>query len=250
MKNLPSGHQPPQKSNLLYKVLPFFFLLLCLLLSPINGFGQKSKITHDKNGGSYYRSGNKVTYKWEYIDWKGDPKAYQLSLIFRRGWYKMQGVYRKLQHQHGGYNRFVYNDPFKRDLKVLANQLRQLAWSNGGSEVDLALSFVQALPYQSSMGGYQRYAVETLIDAKGDCSDTAVLFAGIMAAWGYSCIFLNFPNHLAVGVWSLNDIPGGTYWEYRGRKYYYCETTGTGWRLGSSPEKYQGWADLESVSVF
>jgi hypothetical protein len=92
------------------------------------------------------------------------------------------------------------------------------------SEVDVALSFVQSLRYQEGMGYYQRYAVETLIDGRGDCSDKAVLFGGILSYLWYDWVFINLENHLAVGVWCPTEI-FGTYVTQAGRRYYFCETT-------------------------
>lgn len=225
------------------------FILIVLLCNFNVVSGQKKKIVYDTASGEYSRIGNEVTYNWVYKDSDGATYNLSFSIIFNRGWHYMQEVYKKKNHDHGNYTRFIKNDPFKNDLKVLADQLQKLANRHGISETELALSFVQALPYQETMEGYQRYSVETLIDAKGDCSDTSVLFAGILAVWNYDCIFLNFPDHLAVGIWS-ESIPGGSYWRHRGRRFYFCETTGTGWRIGFGADDWNTTDDIEEVNFY
>jgi hypothetical protein len=58
---------------------------------------------------------------------------------------------------------------------------------------------------------------------------------------GYGTVYINPTNHYAVGI--LGDNLKGTYWEYpqtSGQKYYYCETTGDGFKIGQIPETYSG----------
>lgn len=187
----------------------------------------------DRGGeqGRNYRHGNSITYEWKYIDkYLGieHNMAFQLDL----GWNfdKMQANYRSKNHQHGNYNRFIQDDTYIHLLKIVANHLRKVAKEQYLNEVTVALSFVQSLPYAPNMGNYQRYCVETLIDGRGDCSDTSVLFAAFLWYWGYDGVFLEFPGHLAVGV--TTDGFGECYYPIWGRDYFYCETTGSGWAIG------------------
>ena len=53
----------------------------------------------------------------------------------------------------------------------------------------------------------------------------------------YDMILIEPPEHMAAGVYG-DDLPG-YYWEVDERKYYYIETTGTGWEVGELPEVYQ-----------
>lgn len=43
-------------------------------------------------------------------------------------------------------------------------------------------------------------------------------------------------EHVAVGV-KGKDLPGA-YYEYEGARYYYVETTATGWSIGEIPDEY------------
>ena len=211
--------------NLTLFIIGFFLSATSLL-------GQK-KVTQDANGGTYERRDNTVTYSWSYEDENGKIHNLSFSINFRRGWKNMQRAYKARKHNHGNYSKFIKNDPFKDDLTVLSSILADIAQNINTNKADLALSFVQALPYQK-MGSYQRYAVETLIDAKGDCSDTSVLLAGIFAAWNYGCVFIHLPNHLAVGLWSSHR--SGVHYYYNGRNYFFCETTGTGFKIGDAAD--------------
>ena len=103
--------------------------------------------------------------------------------------------------------------------------------------VDFVLSFVQSLPYTlddvtTGYDEFRRYAIETLIEGGGDCEDTTILVAAILRGLGESTALIFTPGHIALGV-SGNFT--GTSLTYNGTKYYYCETTGTGWTVGTLP---------------
>jgi len=129
----------------------------------------------------------------------------------------------------------------------IAGELKSLANNNGFDyyeTVDFALSFVQSLEYtydNVSVGpnDYWRFSVETLVDETGDCEDTSILFASIMEAMGYDAVLVRLPGHLAVGVLGHEGY-SGTYYIYDGYRYYYCETTGTGWTMGRIPQRHRG----------
>jgi len=130
-------------------------------------------------------------------------------------------------------------------LKMVAEKLQETAsQQNYGSydEVSFVLAFVQSLPYTSDsvtsgFDEYPRFPLETLVDDGGDCEDTAILFATLTLIMGYGTVYINPPNHYAVGV--LGDDLIGSYYTYNGGDYYYCETTGDGWEIGQSPSEYR-----------
>jgi hypothetical protein len=131
-------------------------------------------------------------------------------------------------------------------LKALANKLNETSTMmkyNSYDKVSFVLAFVQSLPYTSdnvTTGNdeYPRFPVETLVDDGGDCEDTSILFATLTLIMGYGTVYLNPPDHYAVGILG-KDIPGGYYWTYNGQKYYYCETTGNGFKIGELPDEYK-----------
>jgi len=116
--------------------------------------------------------------------------------------------------------------------------------------VSLAAAFVQSLTYTSDsetkgFDEYPRYPVETLVDNGGDCEDTAILTAALINAMGYGVVLILFPEtadssgHMAVGVKGGDNVYG-SYYEYQGERYYYLETTNTGWEIGKIPDAYTG----------
>ncbi len=134
-------------------------------------------------------------------------------------------------------------DPY---LQSLAAKLNESVAQEGYSSlqaVNFVLAFVQSIPYATDMNstGYQnypRFPVETLIDNVGDCKSHSILFATLTLMMGFDAVFINPPDHLAVGV--LGDNLGGTSWTYNGQSYYYCETTGEGFTVGQLPDQFNG----------
>jgi hypothetical protein len=88
---------------------------------------------------------------------------------------------------------------------------------------------------------YWRYSVETLVEKKGDCEDSSVLFASIMKALNYDTVLLfyvleNDTGHLSVGIY-FNNIINGEFIQYNEKNYYYCETTSYGYNIGEIPKE-------------
>ena len=110
--------------------------------------------------------------------------------------------------------------------------------------VECAVVFAQSIPYtldadSKGKSEYPRFPIETVVERTGDCEDHAILLAAVTRALGYDTILLNFPTHIAVGIAGDPSIRG-TYYEHRGKQFYYVETTSTGWKIGQVPEKFRG----------
>ena len=113
---------------------------------------------------------------------------------------------------------------------------RHREWSKQ-DRIDFVLSFVQSLPYThddvtTGYDEFRRYAIETLIDGGGDCEDTTILVAAILRGLGEKTVLIFTPGHIALGV--SGNFTGASV-THNGTKYYYCETTGTGWTVGALP---------------
>lgn len=118
-------------------------------------------------------------------------------------------------------------------------------------EVQAALSFVQErnIKYAfdhdceeiGSVADYYRLPAETLYDKRGDCDCKAVLAAALMRSLGYPVLVLisAAASHAAVAVGGIPDF-GGTADPFtiihEGKRYYFCETTGDGWRVGQATD--------------
>ena len=121
-----------------------------------------------------------------------------------------------------------------REFQNIFKQRRE--WSKQ-DRVDFVLSFVQSLPYTlddvtTGYDEFRRYAIETLIEGGGDCEDTTILVAAILRGLGEKTALIFTPGHIALGV---SGNFSGTSVTYNGTEYYYCETTGTGWTVGTLP---------------
>jgi hypothetical protein len=93
------------------------------------------------------------------------------------------------------------------------------------------VAFVQSIKYADDDSEYWKYPIETLADGNGDCEDTAILTAALLKEMGYDVAVIFLPDHAAVAVSCENC--NGYYYPLNGKRYYYLETTGTGFSLGS-----------------
>ena len=115
---------------------------------------------------------------------------------------------------------------------------------------DLLLTLVQGIPYICRRR-YQAWPSETLLDNVGDCSDTSVLYAALLDIFheayldrfGCDPIWMFMigradDRHMAVGLREHSRFSyKGSYFDgpQSKRRYYFCETTGTGWEIGGAP---------------
>jgi hypothetical protein len=181
------------------------------------------------------------TFEWNY---DGQHWTWNLSIpTSLYNYYKAVPILERVQAGLKGYGFLTTtNDAY---IKALALKLNQTATELGYDSYDtvsFVLAFVQSLPYTSDsvtsgFDEYPRFPVETLVDGGGDCEDTAILFATITLILNYGTVYLNPPNHCAVGV--LGKDLYGYYLTYNNQTYYYCETTGDGFEIGEMPEEYQ-----------
>lgn len=119
-------------------------------------------------------------------------------------------------------------------------------------EVELALTFVQSLPYAydsitKGTDEYLRYPIETLVDGCGDCEDKVALLAALLYEMDVDFVLLILPEHMAIGV-HCDGVETERYLLFRDKPYYYMETTMEGWQMGQIPEDYYD-AEMEAVPV-
>ncbi|WP_207231375.1 hypothetical protein [Methanofollis fontis] len=77
---------------------------------------------------------------------------------------------------------------------------------------------------------YPKHPLETLVDGRGDCEDTAILAASILDMMGYDVVLLGYSDHMALGIEMSDFKPFYSayppkYFDYEGKRYYYVETT-------------------------
>lgn len=140
-------------------------------------------------------------------------------------------------------------------LANLTREFQKLIGSNPSwseqDEVNFVLSFVQALPYtrDNVVTGYdefRRYAIETLIEGGGDCEDTTILSGAILCGLGETVALVSTYKHIGLGV--SGNFSGSSV-SYKETKYYYCETTGTGWTIGQLPPSVRRQATITPLTT-
>lgn len=95
--------------------------------------------------------------------------------------------------------------------------------------LELMVTFVQQIPYDSRAPIYPRYPVEVIYDGKGDCDEKSLLLLGMLSREGYDVALLLFPGmHHATGgirISTSGNPPFRTFTTSQNEKYFYIETT-------------------------
>ena len=131
-------------------------------------------------------------------------------------------------------------------FKQIAEDIKNMSADMNYSEYETVreiINFVQNIEYvydgDDDFGEWPKYPIETIFDKGGDCEDTSILLAGILRELGYGLAFIQFDDHVALGILG-DDKMTGTYYNYEGNNYFYIETTNVGWGIGDIPEEYDG----------
>ena len=224
MSRLSLNHKPVK----LIIIFALAFMLSVPIILP-------RKVTAQNN--EYY---NKA-FAWDY-----DGNHWTWNLSIPKALYEAYKAVPVSTRTHDGPEGYGFltttNDYYLQSLaKKLNETTTQLKYSTF-NQVSFVLAFVQSLPYTSDnvtegYNEYPRFPIETLVDDGGDCEDTAILFASLTLIMGYGTVYINPPDHYAVGI--LGNNLTGTYWNYNNKTYYYCETTGNGFKIGQLPDEFK-----------
>lgn len=141
-------------------------------------------------------------YTWQYT---GKEKALEV-LIPESLYQRYNSQYRQPLVSNYKYNDYVL-DPL--DDPTLSDIARALRAKVGGGDIEFAkfaLAFVQGgITYALDQPGfeYPLYPLETLVDKKGDCEDTTILYVSLLRAQGISSKIAavdtdhdNMPDHV------------------------------------------------------
>lgn len=142
------------------------------------------------------------------------------------------------------YSYYVTDKTDDEYLGGLAEKFKEAAIKENYSDLDMVkniIFFVQSLNYVDDKVGtgydeYPKFPLETLVDEGGDCEDSAILLASLLRELDYGTVLIQFPDHMGVGVKGEESIPG-SYYEVGGVRYYYVETTSSGWEIGDLPDQ-------------
>lgn len=184
--------------------------------------------------------------------WSFQNELYELSLEIptHKYYYLTQkDVNRSPQHL-GTHMMTIFVTEHDTDIKNLAQKLLNLAEEqnfNDSETVNFILSFVQQnIDYKEDMDSrgveeYWKYPLETLYEKNGDCEDSSTLFQSIMKNTPYDVVMLFYiiddsSGHLSSGVHIDEELAGHSI-THKGKEYYYCETTSSGFVVGEKPSE-------------
>jgi len=187
---------------------------------------------HPAGGGELY----KKTVKWNH---KGIGYTTQFGIEEDKYWYYKDQERGYCCEEWGKYA--TPNDP---TIQTMAKDIVDVSLSTGETcKTCLAINFVESMTYEYDIDyigrkDYPKYAIETIMDEKGDCEDISFLMASILEALNIDVILLVYSDHVAVGVWCEGCT--GTYYSYNDRKYFFLETTSyaDNWEIGQIWGKY------------
>ena len=220
-----------------HKPVKFSIIIMLTLLVTLPIVLPHNTVSAQSQSGQYYEK----AYAWDY---SGSHWTWNLSIpkaLYEA--YKAVPDTTRTGNGPEGYGLMTTTKDYY--VQVLAQKLNETANNlnyNSYDKISFVLAFVQSLPYTSDnvttgYDEYPRFPIETLVDNGGDCEDTAILFATLTLILGYGTVYINPPDHYAVGILG-NDI-SGTYFTYHNRTYYYCETTGNGFKIGQLPDEFK-----------
>lgn len=172
-------------------------------------------------------------YKWMF-----DDEVYEMSYSIP---WKVYNFYESKPRVYENYAVYAYEHADYTFLNDFAQALKQKASEEGLSDwqtIRFIVSFVQHLTYVRETGEYPKFPVETLADRGGDCEDTSILLAALLDRLGYDIMLVNPPGHMAIALACRNCE--GTSFAKGERRYFYIETTSTGFEVGELPKEYIG----------
>jgi hypothetical protein len=170
------------------------------------------------------------TYTWSY-----HAKTYTQTFQFNAAAYN---YYKKLKRKYDDFTFYMHESSTYQVTAAVANSLKAIAQKNKLNDwqtVEFIVAFVQHLQYKDDgYYEYPRFPAETMVEKAGDCEDTAILLAAILQYLGYKTVLVSPVGHMGVGIAVKENISGNAF-PYAGEKYYYIETTSTGWGIGEYP---------------
>jgi len=217
------------------KLLIILALILFVSLPIVRPFELVTAQTSDQN--QFYTR----EFAWDY---GGNHWVWNLSIpVSLYEAYKAVPDATRTRNGPAGYDMMVTTkDSYIQDLTEKLNETANQQGYGPVDKINFVLAFVQSIPYSTDLNStgyeeYPRFPIEVLVDQTGDCDCKSDLFATLTLDLGYGAVFINPPDHLAVGV--LGNNLQGTYWTYQNQTYYYAETTGVGFKVGDLPDVFK-----------
>lgn len=205
------------------------FVILLLLISVLQISAQNHTAT---------KVGNAIVSKqmqWLYGDYR-----FTLDIPLNSNtyyYYKKQSKRNSYASYASEHNNYQYLSQVAKKLSVDAKELGYTGWKL----VEYLTAFVQQNitytkdPYNNG-SDYPKFPIETLMEKKGDCEDSAILLISLLKLFGFNAVLIQLPSHMAVGISCSNCK---SYYNFEGKKYAYIETTNPKWNIGDIPSDYK-----------
>lgn len=184
----------------------------------------------------------RYTYKWTADDGTICTIYFDIDMNqykYYAGLKRMNGAANLTKYASEAYQLKIYDSIIKgfKDIQ------KQMGYSNGQIAREMINFVAQCFDYQYDIDGkgvkeWYKYPIETLVEGRGDCEDTSILLAGLLHRYNMGVAFVHLPGHVAVAIKGEESI-SGTYYNYKGGRYYYVETTGDSATVGWMPEQYK-----------
>ena len=152
-------------------------------------------------------------------------------------YYKRQSKRNSYASYAQEYLGYTYLFQLAKQLKVDADELGYSGWKLA----EYLIAFVQQNiaytkdPYNNGLD-YPKFPIETLVEKKGDCEDSAILLVALLKLFNFDTVLIQLPVPMVVGIACGNC---SSYYNFEDKKYAYIETTNPKWEIGSIPSKYK-----------
>lgn len=142
--------------------------------------------------------------------------------------------------QNEFYKSLIEDENCDEIINDISLELDRVSEISGFDFVQVAISFVQSIPYDKQ-ASIIKSPLKTLLNNSGDCDDKSLLLSKILTFNGYrNCLFLyKIGKHMAVGL-GVDDA-AKSYFE----DFIFIESTGI-YRIGSIPKEFQGSIDIRN----
>ena len=198
---------------------------------------------------THYRSWNKYSFDSVYC------LTYSMSAMEAYPSFQFRNELNSEGETYEEYWRNIYYELVQHDaatISFLQDSLKNLAIQASLSRNDLArliVSFIQDIPYNYVMPGpcdrddhpcrgNEKFGIlspaEFLFTLTGDCDTRSVLLYSMLKYFGFDSLIVisNEYRHAMIAI----DLPAtGDHLYYKGKKFYFWETTNTGWLPGMLP---------------
>lgn len=152
----------------------------------------------------------------------------------------------------------IENNTFKNNtddtgrLKELSNTITQECNKNEICEIESIYKYVTKIPYYTS-DNPTKTPVEVIVTNSGDCDEKSFLLATLLKEKKYKSLLIftkqNEIYHTFLGIEIKNyqdENHKNTFLKIEKQKYYYAETTLSGWEIG----KFNGYEKKDIVGIY